>query len=250
LFGPLRLSLHFINKLGQFKWLNTIIRQKVGVFMPTVAITGAGTGLGKALALEYAKNGYKVYLLGRRNDPLHLVQFQIKEIGGDAEVVLCDVREIASIQIAFQRIGELDVFINNAGIGIFGSIDDYGVEDIEATLNTNVKGTILTVQASLPLIRKSKGRILTIISTAGLRGKVNESLYCASKFAVRGFTEALQQEWAQEDFKITAVYMGGMNTPFWKKSDHVKDPSRLKNPEVVAKQIFDEDDGRKEILVD
>ena len=218
--------------------------------MPTVAITGAGTGLGKALAFEYAENGYKVYLLGRRNDPLQLVQHQIKEKGGNAEVVLCDVREIASIQIAFQRIGELDVFINNAGIGIFGSIDDYGVEDIEATLNTNVKGPILTVQASLPLIRKSKGRILTIISTAGLRGKVNESLYCASKFAVRGFTEALQQEWANEDFTITAVYMGGMNTPFWNKSEHVKDSSHLKGPEVVANQIFAEDDGRREIVVD
>ncbi|WP_042142109.1 SDR family oxidoreductase [Paucisalibacillus sp. EB02] len=218
--------------------------------MPTVAITGAGTGLGKALALEYAENGYKVYLLGRRNDPLYLVQHQIKENGGDAEVVLCDVREIASIQIAFQRIGELDVFINNAGIGIFGPIEEYEVEDIEATLNTNVKGTILTVQASLPLIRKSKGRILTIISTAGLRGKANESIYCASKFAVRGFTEALQQEWADEDFTITAVYMGGMNTPFWKKSNHVEDSSRLKGPEVVAKQIYAEDDGRKEIVVD
>jgi NAD(P)-dependent dehydrogenase (short-subunit alcohol dehydrogenase family) len=218
--------------------------------MPTVAITGAGTGLGKALAFEYAEHGYNVFLLGRNNDPLQLVRHQIMEKGGQAEVVLCDVKEIASIQIAFQRIGELDVFINNAGIGIFGPVDDYDVDDIDATLNTNVKGTILTVQAALPLIRKSKGRILTIISTAGLRGKVNESLYCASKFAVRGFTESLQKEWADEDFRITAVYMGGMNTPFWNNSTHVPDPSRLKGPEVVAKQIFAEDDGRLEIVID
>ncbi|GGA89266.1 SDR family NAD(P)-dependent oxidoreductase [Ornithinibacillus halotolerans] len=218
--------------------------------MPTVAITGAGTGLGRALAFEYANNGYKVFLLGRRNDPLQVVQYQILENGGDAEVVLCDVREIASIQIAFQRIGKLDVFISNAGIGTFGPLDDYRVDDIEKTLNTNVKGTILTVQHALPLIRESKGRILTIISTAGLHGKVNESVYCASKFAVRGFTEALQQEWEKEDFSITAVYMGGMNTPFWDKSEHVKDPTRLKGPEVVAQQIFAEDDGRKEIVID
>jgi NAD(P)-dependent dehydrogenase (short-subunit alcohol dehydrogenase family) len=218
--------------------------------MPTVAITGAGTGLGRALALEYAEQGYRVYLLGRRDDTLHLVQHKILEKGGIAEIVLCDVRESASVQIAFQRIGELDVFINNAGVGIFGDVDTYTVDDIDHTLDTNVKGTILTVQSALPLIRESKGRILTIISTAGLRGKVNESLYCASKFAVRGFTESLQQEWADEDFTITAVYMGGMNTPFWNKTDHVKDPSRLKGPEVVAKQIFQEDDGRKEIVID
>ncbi|WP_010097176.1 SDR family NAD(P)-dependent oxidoreductase [Ornithinibacillus scapharcae] len=218
--------------------------------MPTVAITGAGTGLGKALALEYAENGYKVYLLGRRNDPLQLVQHQISQKGGQAEVVLCDVREIASVQIAFQRIGELNVFINNAGIGTFGPVDKYSVEDIDHILDTNVKGTILTVQSALPLIRESNGRILTIISTAGLRGKVNESLYCASKFAVRGFTESLQQEYANEDFTITAVYMGGMNTPFWNNTSHVDDPSRLKGPDVVAKQIFAEDDGRKEIVID
>jgi short-subunit dehydrogenase len=218
--------------------------------MPTVAITGAGTGLGKALALQYAKNDYKVYLLGRRNDPLQIVQHMILQDGGEAEVVLCDVRESASVQIAFKRMEKLDVFINNAGIGIFGSVSDYSVDDIDSTLSTNIKGTILTVQAALPLIRESKGRILTIISTAGLRGKVHESLYCASKFAVRGFTEALQQEWADEDFTITSVYMGGMNTPFWKNSEHVKEPSKLKGPEIVAEQIFAEDDGRKEIYID
>ncbi|WP_339216781.1 SDR family oxidoreductase [Ornithinibacillus sp. FSL M8-0202] len=218
--------------------------------MPTVAITGAGTGLGKALAFEYAKHGYTVYLLGRRNNPLQLVQHQLIQNGFDAEVVLCDVREDASIQIAFQRIGELDVFINNAGTGVFGPIEDYTVDDIDTTLDTNVKGTILAVQAALPLIRKSKGRILTIISTAGIRGKVNESLYCASKFAIRGFTESLQKEWEEENFSITAVYMGGMNTPFWSKSQHVDDPSRLKSPEIVAKQIYAEDDGRLEIVID
>lgn len=218
--------------------------------MPTVAITGAGTGLGKALAFEYAEHGYKVFLLGRKNDPLQLVQHQLIQKGFDAEVVLCDVRELATIQIAFQRIGELDVFINNAGIGIFGPVEDYSVDDIDLVLDTNVKGTILTVQAAIPLIRESKGRILTIISTAGLRGKVNESIYCASKFAVRGFTESIQKEWQDEDFTITAVYMGGMNTPFWSNTDHVQDPSSLKGPEVVAKQIFAEDDGRLEIVID
>lgn len=223
---------------------------KGGFYMPTVAITGAGTGLGKALAMEYAEHGYKVYLLGRRDATLHLVQHKIIEKGGDAEVVLCDVRELASVHFAFQRISELDVFINNAGIGIFGPVENYSVEQIDSILATNVRGSILAVQAALPLIQESKGRILSIISTAGLRGKVNESLYSASKFAVRGFTESLQQEWANEDFTITAVYMGGMNTPFWNNSEHVQDPSRLKGPETVAKQIFQEDDGRKEIVID
>lgn len=96
----------------------------------------------------------------------------------------------------------------------------------------------MCVQSALPLIRASEGRILTIISTAGLRGKVHESIYCASKFAVKGFTESLQKEWENDPIAITAVYMGGMNTPFWDNSSHVADPSGLKGPEVVAEQIL------------
>lgn len=218
--------------------------------MSTVAITGAGSGLGRALAREYAKHGYKVFLLGRTDSKLHKVQYEIENEGGAAEVIICDVSVSASVAIAFQQIGQLDVFINNAGIGIFGPIDNYTNDDIDHTLDTNVKGTIMTVQHALPLIRESQGRMLTIISTAGLRGKVNESIYCASKFAVRGFTESLQKEWENEDISITAVYMGGMNTPFWEDSTHVQDASHLKGPEVVAKQIFQEDDRRKEIIVD
>ncbi|RYG73257.1 SDR family oxidoreductase [Lentibacillus lipolyticus] len=218
--------------------------------MSTVAITGAGSGLGQALALKYGANGYKVFLLGRDDTKLHMVQSDIIEQGGLAEVILCDVQEPASVSIAFQQIGELDVFINNAAIGIFGPVEDYTIGDIDKTLNTNVKGTILCVQSALPLIRASEGRILTIISTAGLRGKVHESIYCASKFAVKGFTESLQKEWENDLLSITAVYMGGMNTPFWDNSSHVADPSGLKGPEVVAEQIFNEDDGRGEIIID
>lgn len=218
--------------------------------MKTIAITGAGSGLGRALALEYAKHDYKVYLLGRTDSKLHMVSREIGKLSGEAEVILCDISEPASVGIAFQQIGKLDVFINNAGIGIFGPVGEITNEDVDLTLNTNVKGTITTVQHALPLISESKGRILTIISTAGLYGKVNESLYSASKFAVRGFTESLQEEYKDKDLSITSVYMGGMNTPFWDDSTHVKDSSHLKGPEIVAEMIYNEDDGRKEIVID
>lgn len=218
--------------------------------MPAVAITGAGSGLGRALALKYAKNNYIVYLLGRDDSKLHIVQHEILRDGGQAEVILCDIRQEASVGIAFQQIGNLDVLINNAGIGIFGPVDHYTINDIDSTIDTNVKGTIFSIQSALPLIKESKGRILTIISTAGLRGKVDESIYCASKFAIRGLTESLQKEWEKKPISISAVYMGGMNTPFWKDSTHVSNPTKLKGPEIVAEQIFNEDDGRKEIIVD
>lgn len=223
---------------------------KEGEFMPTVAITGAGSGLGRALAIQYAKHGYKVYLMGRSADKLHLTQYEIYSNHGEAEIVLCDISENASISIAFQQIGQLDVFISNAGIGFFKPLEEYHLKDIECILNTNVKGTILSVQRALPLIKESNGRILTIISTAGLRGKVHESIYCASKYAVRGFTESLQEEWRDKPYSITPVYMGGMNTPFWNNSTHIVDLSRLKNPQTVAEQILHKDDGRKKIVID
>ncbi|HLR80872.1 MAG TPA: SDR family oxidoreductase [Bacillota bacterium] len=217
--------------------------------MPTVAITGAGSGLGRSLALTYSKHGYKVFLLGRSGKKLHLVRHEIIQNNGEAEVIICDVKEYSSVKIAFQQIDTLDVFINSAGVGVFGPLEAYSHSDIDVVLQTNVKGTIFTIQAALPLIQKNNGRMLTIISTAGLRGKVNESIYCASKYAVRGFTESLQEEWKDADFSITAVYMGGMDTPFWRNSSHVKDTSHLQSPHAVAQQIYREDDGRKEIII-
>ena len=113
-------------------------------------------------------------------------------------------------------------------------------------IDINVKGTILVTLGLLPHM---KGSIINIISTAGLKGKVNEAVYVASKFAVRGFTESLQKEYENSHLVITAVYMGGMNTPFWDETEHIKDKSRLKSPEDVAKEIKDKDDGRSEIHI-
>ncbi|SDJ81601.1 SDR family NAD(P)-dependent oxidoreductase [Salimicrobium halophilum] len=217
--------------------------------MGTVIITGAGSGLGKALAEQYASGGHKIYLTGRSEEKLRRVQYEIRGQGGDAETIVCDITENASVVEMLKQVDEIDVLINNAGIGIFGPLPDYEEKDIDAMLNTNVKGAILLTQAAQPKLEASGGRVLNIISTAGLRGKVNESIYCASKFAVRGFTESLHKEWEDKSIDATAVYMGGMNTPFWDESDHVSNPEKLKTPEEVAKIIFDQDDRRKEIEI-
>ncbi|WLR47762.1 SDR family oxidoreductase [Halobacillus litoralis] len=218
--------------------------------MKNVWITGAGTGLGRALARIYAKNGYKVFLSGRTAEHLQITQNEITNEGGKAEVIICDVTEPSSIREAVKQIDSLHVLINNAGVGHFGELSSYTEDNIDQLLNTNVKGTVLTTQLAVPMLETTEGRVLNIISTAGLRGKKNESIYCASKFAVRGFTESLHKEWEDSPLTATAVYMGGMNTPFWSETDHVGNPERLKGPEVVAEQIFAEDDGRNEIFID
>ncbi|WP_347861315.1 SDR family oxidoreductase [Salimicrobium sp. PL1-032A] len=217
--------------------------------MGTVIITGAGSGLGKALAKQYASAGYKIYLTGRGEEKLRLTQLEINEQGGDAETILCDITEHASVIEMLKQVNEVDVLINNAGLGIFGPLSDYREEDINVMLDTNVKGTILLTQEAQQKLEASGGRVLNIISTAGLKGKTNETVYCATKFAVRGFTESLHKEWEDTSIDATAVYMGGMNTPFWDNSDHISNPENLKTPEEVAKTIFEQDDRRPEIRI-
>lgn len=218
--------------------------------MAKIWITGAGTGLGRALAHTYAREGNHIILSGRKYEPLAAVQREIEQNNGSAEVLVCDITTPSSIASAVENIDHVDVLINNAGTGIFGELSSYSENDIEQLLGNNVKGTILMTQAALPRLRQSEGRVLNIISTAGLRGKKNESIYCASKFALRGFTESLQKEWEEESITATAVYMGGMNTPFWNDTDHVQHPEKMKSPEIAADQIYKEDDGRTEIFVD
>jgi short-subunit dehydrogenase len=139
--------------------------------------------------------------------------------------------------------------INNAGVGHFGPFIDMDEQHIADMFNTNVLGTILLTKAILPhLLKTGTGKIVNIISTAGLRGKVNEAVYVASKFAVRGFTESLQKEYENSGINITAVYMGGMDTPFWSHSDHVKDPSQFRSPREVAEIILEQIDQNSIII--
>jgi uncharacterized protein len=221
--------------------------------METIVITGAGTGLGKELALEYAEQGNTVILTGRRLDPLFAVQKEIEQRGGKAFSYTIDIRDDENVKATVQEIlkhHQVTCLINNAGVGYFGPFTSLTVEQIHEMLDTNVKGTIFMTKAFLPYFHTiPKAKILNIISTAGLRGKVNESVYVASKFAVRGFSESLVKELEQTNISVTAVYMGGMDTPFWEGTNHIKDRSRLRSPKEVARQIIAEANGQPEIII-
>ncbi len=218
--------------------------------MENILISGASSGLGKALALRYAKEGNNLILIGRNESQLQQVQKEIENDGGKAHFIVCDLTNSTSIKELSNHIHKVDVLINNAGIGHFGPLEHYTEQQIDDMLRLNVKGTILLTQVIVPLLKESKGRILNIISTAGLRGKANESIYCASKFAVAGFTKSLQKELEVIPIRVTGVYMGGMNTPFWNQSNHVSNTSTLMSPAEVANTIFLQDDGRMEIVIE
>ncbi|WP_043930921.1 SDR family NAD(P)-dependent oxidoreductase [Bacillus sp. EB01] len=209
--------------------------------MKTLIVTGAGSGLGRELALLFAKKGFRLILAGRSDVRLQEAKKEIEALGGTAETLAIDVKETSAIPNRLANIlkdKQVYGLINNAGIGHFGPFTQMKDSDIIEMLQTNISGTIFMTKAILPYLeRAGEGHIINIISTAGLRGKVNESVYAASKFAVRGFTESLQKEYEGQKIRFTAAYMGGMDTPFWSNSTHVADPSRFRAPREVAEYI-------------
>ncbi|UII56639.1 SDR family oxidoreductase [Cytobacillus spongiae] len=208
--------------------------------MKSIIVTGAGSGLGKELSLKLAKEGYHIIVAGRNLSKLQKVQHEIGE--EHAHAVTIDIQDLRSVKDAIDELSksfEIHGLVNNAGVGYFGPFIEQQEKDIQEMLQTNIAGTMYMTQAVLPILSKNKkGFLMNIISTAGLRGKVNEAVYVASKFAVRGFTESIQKEYEQQGIHISAVYMGGMNTPFWDHNDHIADRTRLRSPEEVAEIIL------------
>jgi short-subunit dehydrogenase len=220
--------------------------------LKTILITGAGTGLGKELALAYAQEGNRIILVGRTRFSLDEGRQMIEKTNGSAISVTCDITDSKSVEQLLSHLNEtekIDQVINNAGVGYFGPLQEIPADQISHMIDTNVKGTIYVTKAILPtFLERNAGKIMNIISTAGLRGKVHETAYCASKFAIRGFTEALMKELANTSISVSGVYMGGMDTPFWDENHHVTDRSRLKSAKEVALEIL-ERENEDELII-
>ncbi|RDU35936.1 short-chain dehydrogenase [Neobacillus piezotolerans] len=221
--------------------------------METFVVTGAGSGLGRETALLLAEKGWDVLLVGRTMEKLLHVKEEIEASNGSASVLALDVADSDNIpeKLAHALTGKtVHGLVNSAGIGHFGPFGKMDNAQIAELFNANALGTIFMTKAVLPYLeKKESGYVVNIISTAGLRGKANESVYAASKFAVRGFTESLQKEYEGSRIKFTAAYMGGMDTPFWEGSSHVADSSKFMPPREIARRIV-EGIGEKEIIIE
>ncbi|WP_416313283.1 SDR family NAD(P)-dependent oxidoreductase [Rossellomorea sp. FS2] len=222
------------------------------IIMGTAVITGGGTGLGKELAKQLSDKGYDILLVGRREQPLKETVQSILASGGHATYDIMDVRSRTEIEQTLSTWGSRDIelLVHNAGVGYFGPLESSTDEEMVATFETNVFGPIRLTKAMIEAVPHRAFTVINVISTAGLRGKKNETLYAASKFALRGFGESLQKEYEGSQIRIVNAFMGGMNTPFWDESDHVEDPSRFRSPAEVAKMIVSQYAETEAIIIE
>ncbi len=207
-------------------------------------VTGASSGLGRAFAIALVQKGAYVYGLARRVERLNALR---DELGPRFHPIACDVTRPNDVEAAFQRVireaGRLDILINNAGLGKMGPVDELSLEDWDVQMNTNLRGVFLCTRAAVPQMKKQNaesgfgGHIINIASVAGLIGNPNLSAYNATKFGVRGFSEAIMKELRDHGIKVTCVYPGSVATEFFEVSG-MRGADRPVTPEQLAQTVL------------
>lgn len=204
-------------------------------------VTGAGRGIGRAIAIALANEGVNVGLLGKTEKHLQDVA---KEISGKTAIGAADVSDIDSVNKAVKKItdelGQIDILINNAGIAKFGKFLDLEPSDWEAQIKVNLFGTYYVTRAVLPgMIERRSGDIVNISSTSGLRGGAQTSAYSASKFGVVGLSESLMQEVRKHNIRVTSLTPSTVITDLARDSNLINNnEERLMHPEDFAELII------------
>jgi len=210
-----------------------------------VLITGASSGIGKQTAIEFAKLGSNIILVARRKNKLEQVENELKKFNVNTLVCTCDVSKKDQVEkmskIVLEKFNSIDILVNNAGFAIYGSVYDLSINDIESQMETNYFGMIYCVKNFLPLmLEKKSGHIVNVASVAASFGLPGIASYCASKFAMLGFSEGLKHELSGTGVGITVVSPIMVKTNFFDHPSFEKmpkySPTSL-NSKTVAKVI-------------
>jgi 3-oxoacyl-[acyl-carrier protein] reductase len=204
-------------------------------------ITGAGKGIGKAIAIALAKEGVNLGLIARTTADLESLQQQLQQqYDVKVEVASADIATYTEAESAVQKLttalGSVDILINNAGVGQFGTVAEMDIADWERIIQVNLMGTYYVTKAALPfLLEQKSGDIINVASTAGERGFATGSAYCASKFALMGFTESLMQEVRKSNIRVVALTPSTVNTDLAVNAGlKIGDEDWMMQPEDVA----------------
>jgi len=182
-------------------------------------ITGASSGIGRAIARAFLNEGADLVVVARRSERLQALADEAQKSSRRCAVVVGDVREeetaIRAVQTAVQQLGQLDILVNNVGIATYGDLIEISVDDYDAMMDTNMRSTFLFTRHAVPvLLQCGMGAIITIASMAGVTGFAGEAVYCATKFAQVGFTQALDRELRPHGIKVGVICPGGVKTEF------------------------------------
>lgn len=206
-------------------------------------VTGAGRGIGRAIALALAAEGARLVLAARSAGQLASVEAEIRQAGSEALALPADVASEESVVRLFEdvrrELGHLDILVNNAGVGGFGRLTELAAAALDRVLAVNVRGTFLCSREALKLMQARKsGYIVNIASVVGFRGYPLQGAYAASKHAVMGLTKTLAVEAQEHSVRVSAVLPGGVNTDMIGDARPDLDRSTLLQPEDVARTVI------------
>jgi len=204
-----------------------------------ILVTGASDGIGRSIAITLSKAGAHVILLARNEEKLESVA---QECNGKTTTISCDITDHEKLKSALEGLikeNPVDILINNAGIwqkaGDVTSVDDQSIEDI---ISVNMTSHILITKYLLPSMRTRETAIVNVISKAGVVAQKGFSVYSASKYGMRGFTDVLREDTSDEPIRIAALYQAGTNTDMFNKSGQEGVPiEKFTEPNDLAETI-------------
>ena len=216
----------------------------------TVAITGASSGIGLAAAVHYARQGWRVGLIARGEAGLADALQRVTAAGGVGHIAVADVSDSAALDRAATEIaaalGEIDVWINNAAIGFYGAFVEIPETAFHRVVEVNLHGAVNGTRVALARMRpRGRGTIVQVLSAIAYRGVPLQSAYSTTKYALRGFTEALRAELIHERSRVhvTMVHPPAVNTPFYSHAGSVMDkaprpPPVVYQPEMMGEALY------------
>lgn len=223
-----------------------------------IVITGASSGIGRAAAIEFANKGAKLALVARRKEKLEELQENLAKFNTDVLICPCDVSDKDQVKQmtnqVLKKFDKIDVLVNNAGFAIYGSVSNLSMEEIESQMQTNYFGMVYCTKNFLPILQKqNSGHIVNVASVAASFGLPGIAPYCASKFAMLGFSEGLKHELRETNIGVTVVSPIMVRTNFFDHESFANmpkySPTSL-DPKTVAQAIIAASESpRLEIIV-
>jgi 3-oxoacyl-[acyl-carrier protein] reductase len=203
-------------------------------------VTGGTRGIGRGIAKALISAGANVAITARIEADVENATSQLSKIGpGTVSGYVCDVRNYDQVKTLFAGFGGVDILINNAGIGIFSSVESMSPEDFRAVLETNVFGVFYCCHEAIPIMRqRGGGYIINISSLAGTNAHPRMAAYNASKFGLNGFSEALMQEVRHDGIKVSYIMPGSVNTEFG-GDEPSNEKSWQLQPDDIARVVMD-----------